>query len=116
LDRIVVQLPGVQDTATVKKIIGRIATLQVRMVDESTDGQAAESGRGAVPFGSERYVDRNGQAVIVKRDVIFTGENLTDAQAGFDSQTQEPSVNLTLADFQRRDARERGQAHGDLAV
>jgi preprotein translocase subunit SecD len=96
LDRIVVQLPGVQDTATVKKIIGRIATLQVRMVDESTEGSAAERGQGAVPFGSERYLDRNGQAVIVKRDVIFTGENLTDAQAGFDSQTQEPSVNLTL--------------------
>ncbi|MBS7808850.1 protein translocase subunit SecD [Variovorax sp. PCZ-1] len=95
-DRIVVQLPGVQDTATVKKIIGRIATLQVRMVDESSEGLAAERGQAAVPFGSERYLDRNGQAVIVKRDVIFSGENLTDAQAGFDSQTQEPSVNLSL--------------------
>jgi preprotein translocase subunit SecD len=96
IDRIVVQLPGVQDTATVKKIIGRIATLQVRMVDESSEGLAAERGQGAVPFGSERYLDRNGQAVIVKRDVVFTGENLTDAQAGFDSQTQEPTVNLSL--------------------
>ncbi len=95
-DRIVVQLPGVQDTATVKKIIGRIATLQVRMVDESTDGLAAERGQGAVPFGSERYLDRNSQAVIVKRDVIFSGENLTDAQAGFDNQTQEAAVHLTL--------------------
>jgi preprotein translocase subunit SecD len=95
-DRIVVQLPGVQDTATVKKIIGRIATLQVRMVDESSEGLAAERGQGPVPFGSERYVDRNGQAVIVKRDVIFSGENLTDAQPGFDSQTQNPTVNLTL--------------------
>ena len=95
-DRIVVQLPGVQDTATVKKIIGRIATLQVRMVDEGSEGLAAERGQGAVPFGSERYLDRNGQAVIVKRDVILSGENLTDAQAGFDSQTQEPSVNLSL--------------------
>jgi preprotein translocase subunit SecD len=96
LDRIVVQLPGVQDTATVKKILGRIATLQVRMVDESSDGVAAERGQGAVPFGSERYLDRNGQAVIVKRDVIFSGENLTDAQAGFDNQTQEAAVHLTL--------------------
>jgi preprotein translocase subunit SecD len=96
LDRIVVQLPGVQDTATVKKIIGRIATLQVRMVDESSEGLSAERGQGAVPFGAERYLDRNGQAVIVKRDVILSGENLTDAQAGFDSQTQEPTVNLTL--------------------
>ncbi len=95
-DRIVVQLPGVQDTATVKKILGRIATLQVRMVDESSEGLAAERGQGAVPFGAERYLDRNGQAVIVKRDVILSGENLTDAQAGFDSQTQEPSVNLSL--------------------
>jgi preprotein translocase subunit SecD len=96
LDRIVVQLPGVQDTATVKKIIGRIATLQVRMVDESSEGVAAERGQGAVPFGAERYLDRNGQAVIVKRDVIFSGENLTDAQAGFDNQTQEAAVHLTL--------------------
>jgi preprotein translocase subunit SecD len=96
VDRIVVQLPGVQDTATVKKIIGRIATLQVRMVDESSEGQAAEGGQGAVPFGSERYLDRNGQAVIVKKDVILSGENLTDAQAGIDSQTQEATVNLAL--------------------
>jgi preprotein translocase subunit SecD len=96
LDRIVVQLPGVQDTATVKKIIGRIATLQIRMVDESTEALAAERGQGAVPFGAERYLDRNGQAVIVKRDVILSGENLTDAQAGFDNQTQEPTVNLSL--------------------
>ncbi len=95
-DRIVVQLPGVQDTATVKKILGRIATLQVRMVDESSEGLSAERGQGAVPFGSERFMDRNGQAVIVKRDVVLSGENLTDAQAGFDSQTQEPTVNLSL--------------------
>jgi preprotein translocase subunit SecD len=49
-----------------------------------------------VPFGSEKYLDRNGQAVIVQKQVILTGENLTDAQPGFDSQTQEPTVNLTL--------------------
>ena len=95
-DRIVVQLPGVQDTATVKKILGRIATLQVRMVDESSEALAAERGQGAVPFGAERYLDRNGQAVIVKRDVVLTGENLTDAQAGIDNQTQEATVNLSL--------------------
>ena len=95
-DRIVVQLPGVQDTATVKKIIGRIATLQVRMVDESSEAQSAERGQGAVPFGAERYLDRNGQAVIVKKDVILSGENLTDAQAGIDNQTQEATVNLSL--------------------
>jgi len=96
LDRIVVQLPGVQDTAKAKDILGRTATLEVRMVDESAEGLAAERNAGPVPFGSERYPDRNGATVIVKRDVILTGENLTDAQAGFDSQTQEPVVNLTL--------------------
>lgn len=96
LDRIVVQLPGVQDTAKAKDILGRTATLELRMVDESTEGRAAEMGSAPVPFGSERYLDRNGQAVIVKKQVILTGENLTDAQPGFDSQTQEPTVNLVL--------------------
>lgn len=96
LDRIVVQLPGVQDTAKAKDILGRTATLEVRMVDESTEARAAETGSGMVPFGSERYLERNGQPVIVKKQVILTGENLTDAQPGFDSQTQEPTVNLNL--------------------
>ena len=96
LDRIVVQLPGIQDVARAKDLIGRTATLEMRMVDESTEGQSAERGQGAVPFGSERYLDRNQQAVIVKKQVILTGENLTDAQPGFDSQTQEPTVNLSL--------------------
>jgi len=96
LDRIVVQLPGVQDTAKAKDILGRTATLEVRMVDESAEGRAAELGTAMVPFGSERYLERNGQTVIVKKQVILTGENLTDAQPGFDSQTQEPSVNLNL--------------------
>lgn len=96
LDRIVVQLPGVQDTAKAKDILGRTATLEVRLVDEGTEARAAESGRGPVPFGSERYLERSGQPVIVKKQVILTGENLTDAQPGFDGQTQEPTVNLTL--------------------
>ena len=96
LDRIVVQLPGVQDTAKAKDILGRTATLEVRMVDEGTEARAAETGAGPVPFGDEKYLDRNGQAVIVKKQVILTGENLTDAQPGFDGQTQEPTVNLTL--------------------
>ena len=95
-DRIVVQLPGVQDTAKAKDILGRTATLEIRMVDEGTEARAAEQGTGPVPFGSERYLERNGQAVIVKKQVLLTGENLTDAQPGFDSQTQEPSVNLSL--------------------
>jgi len=96
LDRIVVQLPGVQDTAKAKDILGRTATLEVRLVDEGTEARAAEAGKGPVPFGSERYLERSGQPVIVKKQVILTGENLTDAQPGFDGQTQEPTVNLTL--------------------
>ena len=95
-DRIVVQLPGVQDTAKAKDILGRTATLEVRMVDESSDARTAELGTGPVPFGSERYLERSGQPVVVKKQVILTGDNLTDAQPGFDSQTQEPVVNLSL--------------------
>lgn len=95
-DRIVVELPGVQDTAKAKDIIGRTATLEVRMVDESSEARAAESGSAAVPFGAERFLERTGQPVIVKKQVILTGENLTDAQPGFDSQTHEAVVNLTL--------------------
>src|SRR5450830_593099 len=96
LDRIVVELPGVQDTAKAKDILGRTATLEVRMVDETSEARGAESGTASVPFGSERFLERSGQPVIVKKQVILTGENLTDAQPGFDSQTQEAVVNLTL--------------------
>jgi preprotein translocase subunit SecD len=96
LDRIVVQLPGVQDTAKAKDILGRTATLEVRMVDESSEARAAELGTGPVPFGDERFLERSGQAVVVKKQVILTGDNLTDAQPGFDNQTQEPAVHLTL--------------------
>lgn len=96
LDRIVVQLPGVQDTAKAKDILGRTATLEVRMVDESAEARSAELGSGPVPFGSERYLDRDARPIIVKKQVVLTGENLTDAQAGFDGQTQDPTVNLTL--------------------
>ncbi|TAG32703.1 MAG: protein translocase subunit SecD [Polaromonas sp.] len=96
IDRIVVQLPGVQDTAKAKDILGRTATLEMRLVDESAEARAAENNSGAVPFGSERYLERDGRAVIVKKQVIITGENLTDAQPGFDSQNQQPKVDLTV--------------------
>ncbi|MDQ3271014.1 MAG: preprotein translocase subunit SecD, partial [Pseudomonadota bacterium] len=96
VDRIVVQLPGVQDTAKAKDILGRTATLEMRLVDESSEGRAAELGSGAVPFGSERFLERDGRAVIVKKQVILTGESLTDAQPGFDSQSQQPKVDLTV--------------------
>ncbi|MBT9598625.1 MAG: protein translocase subunit SecD [Vitreoscilla sp.] len=95
LDRVVVQLPGVQDTAKAKDIIGRTATLEVRLVDDSVEAAGAAVGNGPVPFGTERYVERGGGPLIVKRQVILTGENLTDAQPGFDDQ-QQPAVHLTL--------------------
>jgi preprotein translocase subunit SecD len=91
-----VQLPGVQDTAKAKDIIGRTATLELRMVDDSAEAGAAAAGTAPVPFGTERYVDRDGQPLIVKRQVVLTGDSLTDAQPGFDSQTQEPKVDLTV--------------------
>jgi preprotein translocase subunit SecD len=96
VDRIVVQLPGVQDTAKAKEILGRTATLEVRMVDESAEARAAEFGTGPVPFGDEKFLERSGQPIVVKKQVIFTGDNLTDAQPGFDNQTQEAAVHLTL--------------------
>ena len=96
LDRVVVQLPGVQDTAKAKDIIGRTATLEVRLVNETAEAREAERGGTPVPFGSERFLERDGRPIIVLRQVVLTGENLTDAQPGFDSQTQEPVVNLTL--------------------
>ena len=94
-DRIVVQLPGVQDTAKAKDILGRTATLEVRMVDDSPEA-LAQLAQGNVPFGDEKFLDREGNVLLVKRRVILTGENLNDAQPGFDSQTQEPTVNLEL--------------------
>ena len=95
-DRVVVQLPGVQDTAKAKDIIGRTATLELRMVDSSAEAVAAATGSGPVPFGTERFTDRDGSPLIVKRQVVLTGDNLSDAQPGFDGQTHEPVVNLTV--------------------
>ncbi len=97
-DRIVVQLPGVQDTAKAKDILGRTATLEIRMVDEDkvTPDILAAAARGEVPFGTEYYVERNGAPLLVKKQVVLTGDRLTDAQPGFDNQTHEPAVHLTL--------------------
>src|SRR6266702_2461091 len=97
-DRVVVQLPGVQDTAKAKEILGRTATLEIRMVDEEYMNAAALAAAqgGQVPFGDEFYVERNGQPLLVRKQVVLTGDRLTDAQPGFDNQTQEPAVHLTL--------------------
>lgn len=94
-DRIVVQLPGVQDTAKAKDILGRTATLEIRMVDDSPG--ALEAGlAGNPPFGTEVYTERGGSPLLVKKQVVLTGDRLTDAQPGFDGQTHEPAVHLTL--------------------
>ncbi len=92
-DRVVVQLPGVQDTAKAKDILGRTATLEVRMVDEERDVAAAL--RGQVPFGTELYNERGGGPILVKKQVVLTGDRINDAQAGFDNNNQ-PAVHLNL--------------------
>ncbi|PZP52453.1 MAG: protein translocase subunit SecD, partial [Azospira oryzae] len=94
-DRIVVQLPGVQDTAKAKEILGRTATLEIRLVDETHDPlEAARTGN--IPLGTELYRDRDGTPLLVKRSVVLTGDRITDAQPGFDSRTGEPAVHVTL--------------------
>jgi len=97
-DRVVVQLPGVQDTAKAKEILGRTATLEIRMVDEENSNPTAllAAQQGQVPFGDELYIDRSGAPLLVKKQVVLTGDRLTDAQPGFDGQTREPAVNVTL--------------------
>jgi preprotein translocase subunit SecD len=94
-DRIVVELPGVQDTARAKNIIGRTATLEARMVDGSPEASSALLS-GTVPLGDEKFIEPGGFPIFVKKQVIFSGDNLSDAQPGFDSQSQIPTVNLTL--------------------
>jgi preprotein translocase subunit SecD len=91
-DRVVVQLPGVQDTARAKDILGRTATLEVRMVDD--EHQIAPG--GVAPFGTEMFKDRDGQMLLVKKQVILTGERINDAQPGFDNRTNEAAVHINL--------------------
>ncbi len=97
-DRVVVQLPGVQDTAKAKDILGRTATLEVRMVDEEHSDAASLQAAigGQAPFGDELLYDREGAPHLLKREVILTGDRISDAQPGFDSQTGEPAVHINL--------------------
>jgi preprotein translocase subunit SecD len=98
-DRVVVQLPGVQDTAKAKDILGRTATLEVRMVDDEKmlDLAAVQQAKaGQAPFGTDLYYERNGEAVLVKKQVVLTGERINDAQPGFDGTTGEPAVHINL--------------------
>jgi len=91
-DRVVVQLPGVQDTARAKDILGRTATLEVRMVDDEHQISAG----GVAPFGTEMFKDREGNSLLVKKQVILTGERINDAQPGFDNRTSEAAVHINL--------------------
>ena len=94
-ERVVVQLPGVQDTARAKDILGRTASLEIRMVNE--DPGALEAAlAGSVPFGSDLFVERGGQKVLVKRQVVLTGDRINDAQPGFDQRNNEPAVHMNL--------------------
>jgi preprotein translocase subunit SecD len=98
LDRIVVQLPGVQDTAKAKEILGRTATLEIRMVDEDkTDIATLErAAAGQVPFGDELYKTRDGRPILVKKSVVLTGDRITDAGPGVDQRNGSSVVNVTL--------------------
>ena len=93
-DRIVVQLPGVQDTAKAKEIIGRTATLEISLVDEEHDLGSALS--GLVPAGSKLYKDRDGRPILLKKQVIYSGDNIVDAAAGFDAQQGGAVAHITL--------------------
>jgi len=94
LERIVVQLPGVQDPSEAKKILGATATLEFRMVDEDNNAYAAQANK-RVPIGDILYKERNGNPILLKRQVMLTGDYITDAAATFD-QNQQPAVSITL--------------------
>lgn len=94
-DRIVVQLPGVQDTAEAKRILGATATLEYRAVDEENDPFEAQR-TGRVPPQSRLYFDRQGNPILLSRRTIATGDELLNAAAGFEQTTGSPMVSVTL--------------------
>jgi len=97
-DRVVVQLPGVQDTAKAKEILGRTATLEIRLVDEEkSDAMTLEKAqKGQAPVGTDAFKDREGRAILVKKNVVLTGDYITDAGPGVNGQTGQSVVNVTL--------------------
>ena len=93
--RIVVQLPGVQDTAAAKKILGATATLEYRAVNDTANAEEAAT-TGRVPPDSKLYYEKNGRPVLLKKEVIATGDQLVDATSGYDQQSGTPMVSVTL--------------------
>jgi len=93
-NRIVIQLPGVQDPARAKDILGATATLEFRMADDVNDVQDAVAGR--VPVGSRLYRERDGNPVLLKKRIVVTGDQIIDASSGIDSQNGSPMVNISL--------------------
>ncbi|MDP1596925.1 MAG: protein translocase subunit SecD [Methylotenera sp.] len=98
IDRVVVQLPGVQDTAKAKEILGRTATLEIRLVDEDKSDAATleKAAKGQAPLGDEVYKDREGRPILVKKNVVLTGDYITDAGPGVNSQNGQSVVNVSL--------------------
>ena len=92
-DRIVVQLPGVQDTARAKEILGRTATLEIYLVDEENAGVAVT---GQAPVGSKVYRFRDGRPILLKNRLIYSGDNIVDAAPGFDNRSSQPIVSISL--------------------
>ncbi len=97
-DRVVVQLPGVQDTAKAKEILGRTATLEIRLVDEEKSDPVTleNAAKGQAPIGDEVFKDREGRPILVKKNVVLTGDYITDAGPGVNGQTGQSVVNVTL--------------------
>jgi len=93
-ERIVVQLPGVQDTARAKEILGAVATVEFRLVDEQNDVQTAIQS-GKTPSGSKLYKFKDGRPLLLKTTVIVTGENIVDASSSVDQDNQ-PEVSIVL--------------------
>jgi len=94
-ERVVVQLPGVQDTARAKDILGRTASLEIRMVNDEP-GVLEAAVAGSVPLGSDFFTERGGAPLVVRRQVVLTGDRINDAQPGFDSRSNEPAVHVNL--------------------
>ena len=94
IDRIIVQLPGIEDPAKAKEILGATATLEFRLVD--TDNSVLDALDGRIPAGAALYYQRDGEAVLLEKRVMLTGESIIDASMGIDSQNGQPKVDITL--------------------